>query len=268
MHCLGRQTLALVAAGVLWEVGVFIVIMALTPMLAAMMAELMLADMGRRSRAVVAIRVMVLEVMVVLQLDMDMDMLTLHLHMEIMVLQDMEVFLLGMLGLMVIQVLLPLVTRGGPQVLIEGPGVVKLHLVMALEVMLAMQAMVHGTALLLVAMHPVVRHLVQLQVMETRAMDMVDMEGMHLMVIREDMVLMEGGEMVLAILLLVEHLGMVLDMEVGMATLDIQMHGLILHRVEDLVVQSMELLKVNQIMAVVMVVCNLELHSKESHYYQ
>jgi hypothetical protein len=93
-------------------------------------------------------------------------------------------------------------------------------------------------------------------------MVMVDTEGMHRMVIMEDMVLMGHGEMVLPILLLLQHLGMVLDMEVRMATLDIQMRGLILHRAEDLVLQSMELLKANQIMAAVMVVCSLGLLSK------
>lgn len=237
--------------------------MVLTPTLAAMMAEVMLADMLRRSRAVVAIRAMVLEVMVLLQLDMDMDMLILEQHMEIMGLQDMEEFLLRMLlGLMAIQVLLLLLTREDLQALIEDPGAARLHLVMALGAMLAMQAMVHGIALLLVEMHPLVRHLVQLQVMETRAMVMVDTEGMHHMVILEDMVLMGDGEMVLGILLLQQRLGMVLDMEVRMATLDIQMRGLILHKEEDLVVQSMELLKANQIMAAVMVVCNLGLLSK------
>lgn len=228
-----------------------------------MMAEVMLADMLRRSRAVVAIRAMVLEVMVLLQLDMDMDMLILEQHMEIMGLQDMEEFLLRMLlGLMAIQVLLLLLTREDLQALIEDPGAARLHLVMALGAMLAMQAMVHGIALLLVEMHPLVRHLVQLQVMETRAMVMVDTEGMHHMVILEDMVLMGDGEMVLGILLLQQRLGMVLDMEVRMATLDTQMHGMILHKAEDLVVQSMELLKANQIMAAVMVVCNLGLLSK------
>lgn len=227
------------------------------------MAEVMLADMLRRSRAVVAIRAMVLEVMVLLQLDMDMDMLILEQHMEIMGLQDMEEFLLRMLlGLMAIQVLLLLLTREDLQALIEDPGAARLHLVMALGAMLAMQAMVHGIALLLVEMHPLVRHLVQLQVMETRAMVMVDTEGMHHMVILEDMVLMGDGEMVLGILLLQQRLGMVLDMEVRMATLDTQMHGMILHKAEDLVVQSMELLKANQIMAAVMVVCNLGLLSK------
>lgn len=154
-------------------------------MLAAMMAEAMLADMGRRSKAVVATQVMVLELMAVLQLDMDMGTPILELHMEIMGLQGMEVFLLRMLGLMAIQVPLLLVTRVALQVLIEDPGAVKLHLVMALGVMLEMQAMVDGIALLLVGMHPLVRHLVQLQVMETRAMVMVDMEEMHHMVIKK-----------------------------------------------------------------------------------
>jgi len=209
----------------------------LTPTLAAMMAEVMLADMGRCSRAAVVMQVMVLEVMVVLQLDMDMDMLTLEVHMETMGLQDMEVFLLGMVRLTAIQVQLLLVTRVALQVLIEDPGAVRLHLVMALGVMLAMQAMVHGMALLLVAMHRLVRHLVVLQVMGTRGMGMVDMEEMRHMVIMEDMVLMEFGGIVLAILLLEEHLGMVLDMEVGMAIPDIQMLGLILHKAEDLGVQ-------------------------------
>jgi len=240
--------------------------MVLTPTLAAMMAEVMLADMDRRSRAVAAIWVMVLEVMVVLQLDMDTDMLILERHLEIMGLQDMEVFLLHLLELTAIQLLLLLVTRVALQALIEDPGAVKLHLVMALGAMLAVQAMVHGIALLLVEMHPLVRHLVQLQVMETRAMVMVDTVGMHHMVIMEDTVLMGDGEMVLAILLLVQRLDMVLDMEVGMATLDIQMRGLILHKAEDLAVQSMELLKANQIMAVVMVVCSLGLLSKRGHY--
>lgn len=263
MLCLERRILALVAAAVPWEVGVFIVTMDLTPMLAAMMAEVMLADMGRRSKAVVATQVMVLELMAVLQLDMDMGTPILELHMEIMGLQGMEVFLLRMLGLMAIQVPLLLVTRVALQVVIEDPGAVKLHLVMALGVMLEMQAMVDGIALLLVGMHPLVRHLVQLQVMETRAMVMVDMEEMHHMVIMEGMVLMEGGEMVLEILLLVQRLGMVLlDMEVGLETLDIQMRGLILHKAEDLVVQSMELLRANQIMAAVMVVCSLGLLSR------
>lgn len=266
MRCRERQTLALGVVAVPWEVGVFIVTMVLTLTLAAMMAEVMLADMDRRSRAVEAIRVMVLEVMVVLQLDMDMDMLILERHMEIMGLQVMEAFLLRMLGLTAIQLLLLLVTRVALQALIEDPGAVKLHLVMALGAMLAVQAMVHGIALLLVEMHPLVRHLVQLQVMETRAMVMVGTEGMHHMVIMEAMVLMGEGEMVLVILLLVQRLGMVLDMEVGMATLDIQMRGLILHKVEDLAVQSMELLKANQIMAAVMVVCNLGLLSKRGHY--
>jgi hypothetical protein len=255
-----------VAVGAPWEVGVFIVTTVITPTLAAMMAEVMLADMLRRSRAAVAIRAMVLEVMVPLQLDMDMDMLILQRHMETMGLQDMEPFLLRILGLMVLQVLLLLVTREALQALIEDPGAVKLHLVMALGAMLPMQAMVLGIALLLVEMHPLARHLVQLQVMETRAMGMVDMEGMHHMVIMEDMVLMGDGEMVLAILLLVQRLGMVLDMEVRMATLVIQMLGLILHKAEDLVVQSMELLKANQIMAAVMVVCNLGLLSKRGHH--
>lgn len=228
-----------------------------------MMAEVMLADMLRRSRAVVAIRAMVLEVMVLLQLDMDMDMLILEQHMETMGLQGMEEFLLRMLlGLMAIQLLLLLVTREDLQAPIEDPGAARLHLVMALGAMLAMQAMVHGIALLLVEMHPLVRHLVQLQVMETRAMVMVDTEGMHHMVILEDMVLMGDGEMVLGILLLQQRLGMVLDMEVRMATLDTQMHGMILHKAEDLVVQSMELLKANQITAAAMVVCNLGLLSK------
>lgn len=267
MLCLERRILALAAAAVPWEVGVFIVTMDPTPMLAAMMAEAMLADMGRRSKAVVATQVMVLELMAVLQLGMDMGTPILELHMEIMGLQGMEVFLLRMLGLMAIQVLLHLVTRVALQALIEDPGAVKLHLVMALGVMLAMQAMVHGIALLLVGMHPLVRHLVQLQVMETRAMVMVDMEEMHHMVIMEGMVLMVAGEMVLEILLLVQPLGMVLlDMEVGMETLDIQMRGLILHKAGDLVVQSMELLRANQIMAVVMVVCSLGLLSRRGRY--
>lgn len=236
--------------------------MVLTPTLAATMAEVMLAGMLRRSRAVVAIQAMVLEVMVLLQLDMDMDLLILEPRMETMGLQDMEAFLLRMLVLMAIQVLLLLLTREAPQGLTEDPGAVKLRLVMALGAMLAMQGMVHGILLLLVEMHPLVRHLVQLQVMETRAMVMVDTEGMHHMVIMEDMVLMGHGEMVLPILLLVQHLGMVLDMEVPMATLDTQMRGLILHRAEDLALQSMELLKANQIMAAVMVVCSLGLLSK------
>jgi hypothetical protein len=227
------------------------------------MAEVMLAGMLRRSRAVVAIRAMVLEVMVLLQLDMDMDLLILEPRMETMGLQDMEAFLLRMLVLMAIQVLLLLLTREAPQGLTEDPGAVKPRLVMALGAMLAMQGMVHGILLLLVEMHPLVRHLVELQVMETRAMVMVDTEGMHRMVIMEDMVLMGHGEMVLPILLLLlQHLGMVLDMEVRMATLDIQMRGLILHRAEDLALQSMELLKANQIMAAVMVVCSLGLLSK------
>lgn len=236
--------------------------MALAPTLETTIAEVMLADMGRCSRVVVAIQVMVREVMVVVQLDMDMDMLTLELHMEIMGLEDMEVFLLGMVGLTAIQMQLVLVTKVVLQAQIEDLGAVKLHLVSALGVMVAMQAMVLGTALLLVAMHPLVRPLVQLQAMGTRVMGMVDMEEMGRMVIMEDTGLMEGVEMVLAILLLVEHLGMVLDMEVGMATLDIQMLGLILHKAEDLGVQSMVLLMANQIMAAVMVVCNLGLLSK------
>jgi len=253
--CLERRILALAVVAVPWEVGVFILTMDLTPMLAAMMAEVMPADMGRSSRALAATQVMVLEVMAVLQLDMDMGTPILEPHMEIMGLQGMEVFLLRMLGLMAIQVLLLLVTRVALQALTEDPGAVKLHLVMALGVMLEMQVMVHGTALLLLGVHPLVRHLVQLQDMETRAMVMVDMEEMHHMVIMEGMVLMGGEEMVLEILLLVQLLGMVLDMEVGMETLDIQMLGLILHKAEDLAVQSMELLKANQIMAAVMVVC-------------
>ena len=57
MRCPGRQTLAPVA-GVPWEVGVIRATMDLTPTLAAMTVELMLADMGRCSRGAVAIQAM------------------------------------------------------------------------------------------------------------------------------------------------------------------------------------------------------------------
>lgn len=242
--------------------GVTRVTMGRTPILGAMIAEVTLAGMVRRSRVVVVIPVMVLEDMVLVRLVMDMGMLTLELRMGIMGLEDLEVFLLGMVGIMAIQMRLVQVTRVVLQEQTEDHGVVKLRLVMALGVMVAMQAMLLGTTLLLEVMHPLVRPLVQAQAMGARAMDMVDMEEMHRMVIMVDMGVMEEGEMVLAIQLLAVDLGMVLAMEAGMAVLVIQMLGLILHKVEGLGLQSMECLKANQIMAVVMVVCNLGLLSK------
>jgi hypothetical protein len=56
--------------------------------------------------------------------------------------------------------------------------------------------------------------------------------------------------------LLEVHLDMVRRMPVGVATLVILMLGVILHKVVDLVVRSMEVLKDSQIMVVAMVVCN------------
>jgi branched-subunit amino acid transport protein len=69
--------------------------------------------------------------------------------------------------------------------------------------------------------------------------------------------------MVLAILLPVERLDMVQGMGVGVATLVMQVLGVILHKAVDLVDQSMEVLMGNQIMAVATAVCNPGLLSKE-----
>lgn len=265
MHCPVRRTLVALVVGVLGEVGVIRATMAITPALVAMMVEVMVAGMGRPSRAVVAILATVQEAMVLGQLDMDM-VLTLQLDMEIMELEDMEVFLLLMVDIMETQVLLVLVTKVDLQAQIEDLGAVKLHLHMELEGTVAVLAIVLGTTLLVVAMLPVVKLLVDLQAMEARAMGMVDMEGIHRTLVMEDMGLMEDVVMVLAILLLVEHLDTVQAMEVGAPTLAIQVLGVILHKVVDLAVQLMEVLKGNQIMALAMAVCSPGLLSKDRHF--
>jgi hypothetical protein len=231
--------------------------MAITPALVAMMVEVMVAGTGRHSRVVVSILAMVLG-----QLDMDM-VLTLQLDMEIMGLEDMEVLLLLMVDIMETQVQLVLVTKVDPQAQIEDLGAVKLHLHMELEGMVAVLAIVLGTTLLVVAMLPLVKPLADLRAMEARVLGMVDMEVIHRMVVMGDMELMEREVMVLAILLLVEHLDMVQGMEVGVPTLAIQVLGVILHKLVDLVVQSMEVLKGNQTMALAMAVCSPGLLSKE-----
>ncbi|CAN6288008.1 unnamed protein product [Urochloa humidicola] len=235
--------------------------MAIARTLAAMMVEVM-AGTAKHSRAVVVILAMVLEVMVLVQLGMD-TVLTLRLDMEIMGLEHMEVFLVLMVDLTETRVQLALVTKVVLQAQIEDPGPVKHHLLMALEAMAAMLAIVLGITLLVVAMLPQVRPLVELQAMGARAMDMVDMEGMLHMLAMEDTGLMEGVVMALAILLPVEHLDMVQGMGVGVATLVIQVLGVILHKAVVLVVQSMEVPTGNQIMAVAMAVCNPGLLSKE-----
>lgn len=99
--------------------------------------------------------------------------------------------------------------------------------------------------------------------MEARAMGMVDMEGIHHTLVTEDMGLMEHVLIVLAILLLVDHLDTMQAMEVVVPTLAIQVLGVILHKLVDLVVQSMEVLKGNQTMALAMAVCSPGLLSKE-----
>lgn len=259
MRCLVRRTLA-VLAGVLEEAGAIRATMAIAQTLAAMMVEVM-AGMGKHSR-VVAMLAMVRGVMVLVQLDMDM-VLTLELDMEIMGLEHMAVFLLLMVDLTATRMWLALVTKVVLQAQIEDPGPVKLHLLMVLEAMVAMLAIVLGTTLLVVAMLPQVRPPVELQAMAARAMGMEDMEGMRHMLVMEDMALMERVVTVLAILLVVQYLDMVQGMGVGVATLVTQVLGMILHKAVDLVVQSMEVLKGNQIMAVATAVCNPGLLSKE-----
>jgi len=135
---------------------------------------------------------------------------------------------------------------------------------MVLEAMVATLAIALGTTLLVVAMLPQVRPLVELQAMAARAMGMEDMGGMRHMLVMEDMALMERVVTVLAILLVVQYLDMVQGMGVvGVATLVTQVLGMILHKAVDLVVQSMEVLKGNQIMAVATAACNPGLLSKE-----
>jgi len=134
---------------------------------------------------------------------------------------------------------------------------------MVLAAMVATLAIALGTTLLVVAMLPQVRPLVELQAMAARAMGMEDMGGMRHMLVMEDMALMERVVTVLAILLVVQYLDMVQGMGVGVATLVTQVLGMILHKAVDLVVQSMEVLKGNQIMAVATAVCNPGLLSKE-----
>jgi hypothetical protein len=191
--CPGRRTLAPVVA-VPWEVVVIRATMGAP--LAAMMAEVMLADMVRHSRAVV-IQAMVREVMVLVLLVMDM-VLTLDLDTEIMGLGDLVVSLLGMAHLMETQVLLVLVTKVAFQAQIEDLGAVKLHLLMALEVMVVTRAMVR--TLLVVVMHPLARPLVLLRAMGVRATGMVDMEEMGHMLVMEDMGPMVCVMMVLELL--------------------------------------------------------------------
>lgn len=259
MHCLVRRTLAALVVGVLVEVGVIRATMAIAPTLGAMMVEVT-AGTGNHSRVLVAILATVPEVMVLVQLGMDM---VPTLDMEIMGPEDMEVFLLLIVQLTETQVRLALVTKVALLAQIEDPGLVKLHLLMALELMVAMLGIVLGTILLVVAVLPLVRPLVELQAMEARAMGMVDMEGMHHMLVMEDMGLMERVVTVLAILLLVEHLDMVQGMGLGVATLVTKVLGMILHKAVDLVVQSMEVQKGNQIMAVATAVGNPGLLSEE-----
>lgn len=259
MLCLVRPTLA--AAGVLEEVGAIRATMAIVQTLVATMVEVM-AGTGKGSRVVVAILATVREVMALVQLGMDM-VLTLVLDMEIMGLGHMEVSLLLMVDPMETQVRLDLVTKVVLQAQIEDPGAVKLHLLMVLEAMVAVLAIALGTTLLVVAMLPQIRHLVELEAMGARAMGMVVMEGMHRMLVMEDTGLTEHVVMVLAILLPVERLDMVQGMGVGVATLVMQVLGVILHKAVDLVDQSMEVLMGNQIMAVATAVCNPGLLSKE-----
>jgi hypothetical protein len=240
-------------AGVPWVVVVIRATMAAP--LAAMMAEVMLADMVRHSRAAVVIQAMVREVLVLVRLVMDM-VLTLELDTGIMGLGDMEVSLLGMVHLTETQVLLVLVTKVVLQAQIEDPGAVKLHLLMVLEVTEVIRAMVR--TLLVVVMHPLVRPLVLLQAMGVRATGMVDMEEMDHMLVMEDMGPMVLVMMVLEILELEEHLDMLQGMAVGAATL-------VILKVLDLVVRSMEVLKGSQIMVVAMAVCNLGLLSERGN---
>jgi hypothetical protein len=246
--CPGRQTLAPVAA-VPWVVVVIRATMAAP--LAAMMAEVMLADMVRHSRAAVVIQAMDREVLVLVGLVMDM-VLTLELDTGIMGLGDLEVSLLGMVHLMETQMLLVLVTKVVLQAQIEDPGAVKLHLLMVLEVTEVIRAMVR--TLLVVVMHPLVRPLELLQAMGVRATGMVDME-MDRMLVMEDMGPMVLVMMVLEILELEAHLDMVQGMAVGAEIL-------VILKVLDLVVRSMEVLKGSQIMVVAMAVCNLGLLSE------
>jgi hypothetical protein len=245
--CPGRQTLAPVAA-VPWVVVVIRATMAAP--LAAMMAEVMLADMVRHSRAAVVIQAMDREVLVLVGLVM---VLTLELDTGIMGLGDLEVSLLGMVHLMETQMLLVLVTKVVLQAQIEDPGAVKLHLLMVLEVTEVIRAMVR--TLLVVVMHPLVRPLVLLQAMGVRATGMVDMEEMDHMLVMEDMGPMVLVMMVLEILELEAHLDMVQGMAMGAATL-------VILKVLDLVVRSMVVLKGSQIMVVAMAVCNLGLLSE------
>jgi hypothetical protein len=232
-----------------------------------MMVEVMVAGTGRHNRVVVVVAILatVQEAMVLGQLDMDM-VLTLQLDMEIMGLEGMGVFLLLMVDIMETQVQLVLVTKVDIQAQIEDLGAVKLHLHMELEGMVAVLGIVLGTTLLVVAMLWIVKPLVDLQAMEARAMGMVDMEGIHHTLVTEDMGLMEHVLIVLAILLLVDHLDTMQAMEVVVPTLAIQVLGVILRKVVDLAVRSMEVLKDSQLMALAMAVCSPGLLSKERHF--